>query len=197
MVTEYCSEHELLEEPVLNVQTDNQVSENWTGSVSAKSEAGQNLIRLYCLLMQRIPKTKVTATYLPGKVNTTANIISRPPDDIELTNIDPHHTQIFQHAKKLKHYSSSRAPTSCPLFPLSCDSAHLSAKTVGTVCNRWYHWFLFCIKMKLTDDDFLLEHVSQECANTQLAVYISYLIAGKTLPHLQNPQVSLYCSIHP
>ena len=105
LVNAYRLNRNLPEEPVLNVQTDNQVSENWTGSVSSKAEAGQNLICLYCQLLQRIPKTKVTATYLEGDKNTTADIISRPPADIKLTNLTPHHTQIFHHAKKLQHYN--------------------------------------------------------------------------------------------
>lgn len=104
LIEPYKAQHGLPQEPVLNVQTDNQVSEVWTARVSAKSEAGQNLVRLYCQLLQLIPRTKVTASYLQGDLNTIADIISRPPDDIELTNLSLHHQQIFQTARRLRHY---------------------------------------------------------------------------------------------
>ena len=93
----------LPQEPVLSIQTDNQVSQNWTASITSKSESGQNLVILYSLMLERSPATKIVAEYLPGELNVTADVISRPP--APLTNPPvTHFHQIYQTKKELQHY---------------------------------------------------------------------------------------------
>lgn len=107
-VQRYEATHGVLpQQPVLNSRTDNQVSENWTSRVSSKSESGQNLVRLYTKLLERIPDTKVTSSYLQGKLNNTADVISRPDNNIQphlLTSVLHHRTQIFHETKRLRNY---------------------------------------------------------------------------------------------
>ena len=107
LVAEYTTLHgPLPQEPVLDITTDNQVSEIWTAKVTSKSEAGQNLVRLYCQLLERMPNTKVISSYIPTDRNTTADIISRPDDNFDLTNVSTHLTQIYHQEPRLKLYKT-------------------------------------------------------------------------------------------
>ena len=94
-------------EPVLNITTDNQVSLHWTHAVSAKAESGQYLVRLFVLLLHRIPRTKLTADWIATDLNTKADIISRPADHIKPSNPLEHHQQVFKTAPEMKSYRTS------------------------------------------------------------------------------------------
>ena len=85
----------------LLIRTDNSPSQNWAHKVSAKSEKGQHMVRIYAALLERTSIT-VACTHVSGVKNDLADFISRPPTNLPSPAM--RHKQIFEKEPKLKLY---------------------------------------------------------------------------------------------
>ena len=85
----------------LLIRTDNSPSQNWAHKVSAKSERGQQLVRIYAALLDRT-SIAIACTHIPGVSNTLADFLSRPPTNLPSPAL--RHQQIFEKEPKLASY---------------------------------------------------------------------------------------------
>ena len=90
-------------EPVVTAWIDNTSAKSWTNKISANRPASHNLCWILAELL-RPSNIGLNAKWIPGKDNTTADLISRPPSP-RPTSHSTRRSQIFRSEPKLQTWT--------------------------------------------------------------------------------------------
>lgn len=165
--------------PVCRLVKDNETVRSWVHKVCARSTIQERSASEFVFPIEHLAGIKVTlwTTYLDLMkliclVHLATNRYTLPMPG-------------YAHTAISRQLQSCSCSWTAPYFPpngRANGNSQSHPKAIGTHCFLCAHHFLFTLAMN-HDDDILLEHVSLDRCNYQMALYAMHLATGSNLRH--------------